>query len=71
MFRPVYRIVWDGEPSMSGEPHTMMMGKEFPSFSDAARALDVLPSIASKQNVRIQIRYASPWREIAQGEQTE
>jgi hypothetical protein len=61
--RQQYTIVWDGEPSMSGQPHRQQMGMF--NDLDAARAgrdLVLGRSVhAPKPNLRIEMRYVSSW----------
>jgi hypothetical protein len=56
----VYRIAWDGEPSMSGTPHVMSVGREFDSYEDAAAAI-ARTSLKDKPGVHIQSRWATDW----------
>jgi hypothetical protein len=57
----VYRIAWDGEPSMSGQPHVMSAHREFDSYEDAAAAI-ARTTLKDKTGVRIESRLATDWR---------
>ncbi|MDP9011133.1 MAG: hypothetical protein M3O41_00490 [Pseudomonadota bacterium] len=58
----VYRVVWDGEPSMSGLPHVMST-HEFSSLDEATRALDMLDRRGGgeRPNIRVQTRKVTEW----------
>lgn len=57
-FTEVYALVWDGEPSMSGEPHRVSTGADL-SGPDARRALATVGR--RKPNARVERRLVSPW----------
>ena len=57
VFRVVYTLAWDGEPSMSGEPHRMSAGEL--CLADARRSLDFVGR--RKDNPRIEGRMVGPW----------
>lgn len=63
MMRMVYRVVWDGEPSMSGEPHVQSVGKEFTNIEEARTVLD-WPQMRGREGLRIQGRLVSEWRAV-------
>lgn len=57
----IYRIAWDGEPSMSGQPHVHSVGHEYLSFEEAATAIARVPGLMDKPNVHIERRWATDW----------
>jgi len=57
----VYRLAWDGEPSMSGKPHVISLGSEFTTLVQAHAACDRVPSMKTKPNLRIESRLVTPW----------
>jgi len=67
--RRVYRLAWDGEPSMSGRPHVMSLGSEFYSLVTAQAARDRVPSMKSKPNLRIETRLVTDWERLPDDEQ--
>lgn len=61
----VYRVAWDGEPSMSGRPHVKSLGAEFDALALAQAARDRVPSFRDKPNVRIQRRLVTDWQDVS------
>lgn len=55
-----FTLAWDGEISMSGQPHRASMGS-FPSFEAAQTAANRLPSAHTKPNLRIERRLVTTW----------
>lgn len=58
---PVFRIAWDGEISMSGEPHVQSIGREFLSYGEA---LDAMALLRKKPGLRVETRQVSEWERI-------
>lgn len=59
----VATIAWDGEPSMSGEPHRMSLGGDH-GLEKIKRTIVQVGSMKHKPGARIETRYVTPWERI-------
>ena len=60
--REEWALVWDGEPSMSGQPHKQGVGARWASEEEALRAVMLVPQLRDKPNARLEVRSVSAWR---------
>jgi len=61
--RRVFRVAWDGEPSMSGAPHVQSIGTEFESLKNAQMGRNLIRDRANRPNLRIESRLVTEWQE--------
>lgn len=58
--REVATIAWDGEPSMSGEPHRMSLGGDHDPAT-LRRAILEVGSVRFKPGARVERRFVTEW----------